>query len=246
MSIGGTASLASLSLSGALTVNGTTTLKGATTINNTMVVSKAATFNGSIITKSGVELYYSTPFIDFHFGNSSTDYTSRIIESVSGTLRVENNLTVFNKLSAPEIVATNISTENLRWAKLEEITVADLGGTFIVAPTIFFTEGSTSVHIDSISGKTVTMTITCAAITSDTLGGHTWSQYSKVKLSGMIGGCVLGSSDGYLSAKLNTTAKTANVVATIENASLLSSETTYSGADVKNLAMMMYAVGNGS
>lgn len=35
---------------------------------------------------SGIELHYSTPYIDFHYGNSTSDYTSRIIEESSGVL----------------------------------------------------------------------------------------------------------------------------------------------------------------
>ena len=38
-------------------------------------------------------------FIDFHFNNSTADYTSRIIEGASGTLSVSNNLTVNNLLT---------------------------------------------------------------------------------------------------------------------------------------------------
>lgn len=40
------------------------------------------------VQNSGVKLYGSTPFIDFHFNKSNTDYTSRIIELESGKLNV--------------------------------------------------------------------------------------------------------------------------------------------------------------
>ena len=39
-----------------------------------------------------IELYYSTPFIDFHYNNSSSDFTSRIIENSSGTLTFQCNI----------------------------------------------------------------------------------------------------------------------------------------------------------
>lgn len=35
-----------------------------------------------------IELYRSLPFIDFHYGNSTADYTSRIIENSSGNLNI--------------------------------------------------------------------------------------------------------------------------------------------------------------
>lgn len=39
---------------------------------------------------SGIEIKSSTPYIDFHFDNSTADQTSRIIETSSGTLNINN------------------------------------------------------------------------------------------------------------------------------------------------------------
>ncbi len=50
------------------------------TITGSLTVSSTLTAN------SGIELYGATPYIDFHFNNSASDYTSRIVESTSGTL----------------------------------------------------------------------------------------------------------------------------------------------------------------
>lgn len=41
-----------------------------------------------------IELSHSTPFIDFHYNNSTADYTSRIIEGLSGQLTVWGKLRV--------------------------------------------------------------------------------------------------------------------------------------------------------
>ena len=41
-----------------------------------------------------IELSYSTPLIDFHYNNSTTDYTNRIIEGLSGQLTVTGKLRV--------------------------------------------------------------------------------------------------------------------------------------------------------
>lgn len=65
---------------GTITAGGNITTSGGFKAGNT-------TFsNGSI------ELYGSTPFIDFHYGNSTADYTSRIIESQNGMVTVYYNL----------------------------------------------------------------------------------------------------------------------------------------------------------
>lgn len=42
----------------------------------------------------GIELYGDTPYIDFHYNNSYTDYTSRIIANGSNTLSITGNLWV--------------------------------------------------------------------------------------------------------------------------------------------------------
>lgn len=55
----------------------TITLSGTTTMNN-----------GLRIENCGLELYYSTPFIDFHWNNSSADYTGRIIADAADTLSI--------------------------------------------------------------------------------------------------------------------------------------------------------------
>lgn len=46
------------------------------------------------LTTQNVEISGTTPFIDFHYGDSSADYTSRIIEAENGTLNVIGNLKV--------------------------------------------------------------------------------------------------------------------------------------------------------
>lgn len=47
---------------------------------------QGSTVSWTVATGRSIELSYSTPFIDFHAGNSSADYTSRLIASVSGRL----------------------------------------------------------------------------------------------------------------------------------------------------------------
>lgn len=50
------------------------------------------TFNAALFTKGSVEVYNTTPFIDFHFNNDNTvDYTSRIVEMESGKLQIISN-----------------------------------------------------------------------------------------------------------------------------------------------------------
>ena len=47
---------------------------------------------GNTANLANIELSDGTPFIDFHFNNSQSDFTSRIIEEREGVLRVQANL----------------------------------------------------------------------------------------------------------------------------------------------------------
>ena len=70
-----------------------------TTVDGSLSVSGAINTDGSIATGSSLtveggqfELYGTdtvpTPYIDFHYGGDTSDYTSRIMESESGTLNI--------------------------------------------------------------------------------------------------------------------------------------------------------------
>ena len=62
---------------------------GSADISNDLRVYGAATIDtGLTVKNAGLELYAAKPFIDFHFGDSSADYTSRIIELESGKLNI--------------------------------------------------------------------------------------------------------------------------------------------------------------
>jgi hypothetical protein len=75
------------------------------TIDSTGAVTMSSTLSvGGTTINGGIELFYDTPYIDFHFGKSSADYTSRIIEDEAGKirlvgeLRVNGQTTLYNNL----------------------------------------------------------------------------------------------------------------------------------------------------
>ncbi|MCG5129306.1 phage tail protein [Enterobacter mori] len=51
-------------------------------------VTGTTNFNSTLNIRAGLELYAPQPYIDFHFGNSSADYTTRLIENTSGNLHL--------------------------------------------------------------------------------------------------------------------------------------------------------------
>lgn len=73
------------------------------------VTATSGTFSGNVsgkslsssgnVTAQSMELSFSTPFIDFHYGNGSSDYDTRIINDASGRLSVMGNLNVTGGLT---------------------------------------------------------------------------------------------------------------------------------------------------
>ena len=236
----------------------------AITCNRSLIVNAGVDFGyGATIRNAGLELYFSTPFIDFHFDNSNNDYTSRIIEGGKGVLYINGVTCSSSNLAANNVSATNVNVssrinadaataifnnvyvkDELRSTTWAIDNITNLGSTFYVSPCIIFT--NPSVYINSKSGTTVTLTITDNNIISSTIGGQTWTSGSKIKLMGRINTSVLGVVNGTMARQLNTTtAKTAYITlnfATTDDCAGIEQGKTYSGSSVGDLKMMMYEV----
>lgn len=237
--------------------------KGLTVSNGANIYGGLLSDSGLTVKNAGLELYFSTPFIDFHFDNSNNDYTSRIIEGGKGVLNINGVTCSSSNLAANNVSATNVNVssrinadaataifnnvyvkDELRSTTWAIDNITNLGSTFYVSPCIIFT--NPSVYINSKSGTTVTLTITDNNITSSTIGGQTWTSGSKIKLMGRINTSVLGVVNGTMARQLNTTtAKTAYITlnfATTNDCAGIEQGKTYSGSAIGDLKMMMYEV----
>lgn len=236
----------------------------AITCNKSLIANAGVDFRyGATIRNAGLELYFSTPFIDFHFDNSNNDYTSRIIEGGKGVLNINGVTCSSSNLAANNVSATNVNVssrinadaataifnnvyvkDELRSTTWAIDNITNLGSTFYVSPCIIFT--NPSIYINSKSGTTVTLTITDNNIISSSIGGQTWTSGSKIKLMGRINTSVLGVVNGTMARQLNTTtAKTAYITlnfATTNDCAGIEQGKTYSGSAVGDLKMMMYEV----
>ncbi|MDW5501377.1 phage tail protein [Pseudomonas lundensis] len=87
-------------ITGSLTVNGAIETKSGLTTPS-LSVNGNSVISGQLTAKAGIELFGGSPFIDFHYGNTNTDYDVRIINENPGKLtlgakivRVNENLSV--------------------------------------------------------------------------------------------------------------------------------------------------------
>lgn len=178
---------------------------------------------------------------NLYMGSTTYYFNTSGILNASTVTTNGANIGTLNCTTKAEFMDVNVKN-SLRSVKWEINNVANLGGTFYVAPTLYFS-ANTTVIVNDISGTSVTLTITDATtISSSVAAGVTWYANSKIKLSGKIGNCVLGTADGTLSATMHSTANTLKCIVNIEEASKLTAGTTYSGANVSELCVMMYSL----
>ena len=140
--------------------------------------------------------------------------------------------------------ATNVNvTNNLRANHYDLQTVAQLGGSFYVSPTVKFPNSGTTLKVEK-SGSTLTLTITDSSITSTTMAGVVWSANSRVKVSGTINGVVTGTMDGTVSS-INTSSHVLTLSVSGENSASVVAGT-YTASQFSDLTVMIYQRRDGS
>lgn len=226
LSVSGTTSFASLDTT-TLNVSGTSTLAETTVTGTVRIVNPGSTNGDSsalVAGNSGTGKRVRIGYDAIQAANNSTtsplylNYYGGVVY-LSNTTKISANNGTFTaeKINAQSVMVT----DELRAFKWNIQHIANLGGTFLVTPTLKCTANSTTFAVTAISGTTITATINDAtAITGNSLGGATWSASSKIKISGKIGGIVLGTCDGQLTAAMNATAGTLTFTFTYPNQSI--------------------------
>lgn len=72
-------------ITGGLTVNGAIETKSGLTTPS-LSVNGSTTISGGLTTKAGIEIYGQIPSIDFHYGNSTDDFDTRLVNDNKGVL----------------------------------------------------------------------------------------------------------------------------------------------------------------
>lgn len=113
--------------------------------------------NVSVIGAGNIELSYSTPHIDFHYNNSTSDYTHRIIAQ-SGNLQITPSVSIGGSCYPTNSTTCMLGTSSLRWVRLY---LTGINGNWISGKTdgaimIDSTSTSTSTYFPLYRWKTYT------------------------------------------------------------------------------------------
>jgi hypothetical protein len=103
---------------------------------------------GTLSAKGSVEVYGSTPYIDFHFGNATDDYTSRIIEIASG------NLAVYANWLPNTNNAKKLGNSDRRWSEIYGVN-GDFSNAVTVSGTLTANSGATITGDVTINGNLI-------------------------------------------------------------------------------------------
>jgi hypothetical protein len=131
---GGTIALTS-NLSSYLPLSGGT-ITGTLTCNSSFTCKGTANFYGN-----GIEIFYSTPFIDFHYNNSTGDHDGRIVQTATDYMEIQDtNLRTNKTISAAYFsnygntgtVISNNNSSNI-WLQSLATVVTNVTGTAYAA-----------------------------------------------------------------------------------------------------------------
>ena len=115
--------------------------------------------SNSCIGKGYLELNATTPFIDFHHGNSTADYTSRLITTSSDTLNCTSNFTSSKNIRATgDVVAYGSSSYNITspTAGYDALGLARFDSTYFTVSSGYVTlKASATSPIRSVTATTL-------------------------------------------------------------------------------------------
>lgn len=238
-----------------LTVNGNATTTGTLNVGNSQANGKIS-INGKVVIRDygsswlGINDGYAGSWLSsgVYFGKSTirTDTTFQLGENGNKILfntssaKFSIPVTINNSLAANNITATNVTiNDTLKAFKYELNTIQDLGGEFLIAPTIYIQSGAT-VQVSKASSTTITVSILDkSAITSDIIQGVSWSKDSKIKFQGKIDGISIRC-DGVMANKLNTTANTMALTLTVDSSIANHFATANNNASYSDISILLY------
>ena len=113
--------------------------------------------NNTLVGRGYIELNHTSPYIDFHYGNSTADYTHRII-AYSGHFEITPSVSIGGSCYPTNSTTCMLGTSSLRWVRLY---LTGINGNWISGKTdgaimIDSTSTSTSTYFPLYRWKTYT------------------------------------------------------------------------------------------
>lgn len=102
--------------------------------------------NNTLVSRGYIELNNVNPYIDFHYGNSTADYTHRII-AYSGRFEITPSVSIGGSCYPTNSTTCMLGTSSLRWVRLY---LAGVNGNWISGKT------DAAIMLDSTSNSTST------------------------------------------------------------------------------------------
>lgn len=113
--------------------------------------------NNALVSRGYIELNHVTPYIDFHYNNSTSDYTHRII-AYNGRFEITPSISIGGSCYPTNSTTCMLGTSSLRWVRLY---LTGINGNWISGKTdgaimIDSTRNSTSAYFPLYRWKTYT------------------------------------------------------------------------------------------
>ena len=206
--------------------------------------------NSLIRTDSRFQLGNNGAQIDFYANGASSAATFKIPTNITSTLSVGGATTLTSATIDSAIVNDINVYGELKAAKYSIETVQNLGGHFLVCPTIEVpSQGNENSFLCQVTRPSdtsdkLTIIFTDNSLSTDTFEGAKWAANSKVKVTGMINNIALGTCDGTISnwATANKRVEISITCGTAISSKFSTSATPYTSDQVSNLSIMMYEV----
>lgn len=187
-------------------------------------------FSGSVVRTDG----------EFQVGSSGTYFKSNSTETrIANLVSPNGNITTLRSGSG---TFDNLNVVNtLRSNRWDIQSVANLGGSFYVAPTLNFTASTASLSVTRSSDE-LTLTINDdSTLISNNLAGIAWTANSLVKVSGTINNVVSGTMNGRITSVPSGNTHVLSIVVPVGVLKDVFPENkTYSSVTFSDLNVMVY------